>query len=440
MRGTSILRFFLIVMVAGLFLPVQTPLQAQTLRKAGAGSPYSAIGPGEPADPLSPFTAGMGLSGVSSWDPYAVNSVNPALWGLSGFSQGSISAGHMSHDVSEGELRTTYQRFTFDHFQVVFPVVRSRFGFSFGFQPVTRSVWSLSRNDSFPFEGFDEEVGVNFNREGSGGINKMELGMGWRPSPYFSIGYAGSLHFASMEREYTTLFGTTRINSLAWRETFTGTSTGHRLGLHFRYAGLLRTNDSVFLGGTLAFPVRFGMDRSLTGLRDVGGNFVEVDLIGENGVRDGVMEIPLEFNLGLTYNPASSVNISIEYLQQYWKQAEFTFNSLQEQYLVDRSKVGLGAQYHPYVTRAGGFFSRFKYSTGISWDSGHLMIDNQNVETLLLHAGIGIIPGATRSSVDLSFHYGFRGTGTESLIRETIWGFRLSLNLAEFMFVQPRFQ
>jgi len=98
-------------------------------------------------------------------------------------------------------------------------------------------------------------------------------------------------------------------------------------------------------------------------------------------------------------------------------------------------------QYHPYRTeQRGGLFSNFKYSLGSSYDTGHLNINGEDIDTLFLNAGIGFVSRQTASSIDLSFEYGIRGTESASLVKENIWGFKLSLNLAEFMFVRPKFQ
>ena len=42
--------------------------------------------------------------------------------------------------------------------------------------------------------------------------------------------------------------------------------------------------------------------------------------------------------------------------------------------------------------------------------------------------------------MDLSFHMGWQGTDSMNLVKEQIFKVKLSLNLAEFMFVRTRFQ
>jgi hypothetical protein len=102
-------------------------------------------------------------------------------------------------------------------------------------------------------------------------------------------------------------------------------------------------------------------------------------------------------------------------------------------------RIGLGAQFHPYKKAQSRFFSSFKYSAGLSYDSGHLTIQEKEIRTLWLHTGLGIL-SRSPSSIDVSVRYGFRGTTESNLIEENIWAIGLSVNLAEIMFLRPKLQ
>lgn len=409
--------------------------------EARSGSPYSGIAFGVPADPLSSNSFGMGLPGVAVYDTYRANSVNPAMWGVSPYSQGNISFAYRNFHASDGVGSAVYNQFTVDQFQLVLPLVRTRLGFSLLFQPVTRSNFELNHFGEIQPEPISEPVEFLNSIQGSGGVNKIELGLGYRFASNFALGYAASVQLASLNREYNTAFSTPVFSALNYSENLSGVSIGHRFGFYARHSGLFKSNDLIAFGAALNLPVNIGIERSMTAFRDVSGRLRSVDLLPENNHHTGEIELPLEFDLGLTYNPVQTWNISIEYAEQLWSQAEYSFNRIQEQYLVDRSKIGVGAQYQPYLREGNlSFFSNFRYSAGVNYDTGHIAIEDNKIETLMFHTGIGILSRRTASSVDLSFQFGFRGTEAQNMIKETIWGFKLSLNLAEWMFVQPRFQ
>jgi hypothetical protein len=425
-----------------LFLFVPYAIYGQLLdTKSRFGSPYSSIAFGEPADLLSPHTVGMGLSGVSVYDPYTTNNANPALWGVSAYSQGSIAFGLKNFEATDGLNNAVYNQFVFDQFQLVLPIVRSRVGLSVGFHPVTRSSYELTDFGSIQTEPNMDPIEFFNSISGTGGINKIELGLGYRFAQNFAVGYAGSIYLSSLNREHNTSFASESFSRVSYEENISGYTFGHRFGLFGRQSGLLRTSDELAFGAALVLPVNIDVDRNLTSFRDVGGRLRRVDLLPENSNRSGNLKLPLEFNLGLTYNPSRLLRFSVEYSEQLWGEAEYSLNPSQEQYLVNRSKIGIGTQFLPYLREGNiGFLSNFKYSAGVAYDTGNLKFDNNNIETLMFHTGLGILSQSTASSVDLSFQFGFRGTQNQNLVQETIWGFKLSLNLAEIMFVQPRFQ
>ena len=430
------------ILITLLFLFAPYALYGQLLdTKARFGSPYSSIAFGEPADLLSPHTVGMGISGVSVYDAYTTNNANPALWGVSAYSQGSIAFGMRNFDATDGLANSTYNQFAFDQFQLVLPVVRSRLGLSVGFHPVTRSSYELTELGSIQTEPNRDPIEF-FNRiSGTGGINKIEMGLGYRFSTSFAVGYATSIYISSLNREHNTNFASASFSSITYDENISGYAFGHRFGFFGRQDGLLRSADDLAFGASLTLPVNIEVERGLTSFRDIGGQLRRVDLTPESSINSGNFKLPLEFNLGLTYNPSRLLRFSVEYSEQLWGEAEYSLNPSQEQYLVNRSKIGIGTQFLPYLRDGNiGFLSNFKYSAGVTYDTGNLKFDNNNIETLMFHTGLGILSQSTASSVDLSFQFGFRGTQSQNLVQETIWGFKLSLNLAEIMFIQPRFQ
>ena len=220
-----------------------------------------------------------------------------------------------------------------------------------------------------------------------------------------------------------------------------GYSMGHRFGLYAFTQSLLRENDQLGFGASLTLPIEIETEQLVTAFRVVNNRRTLIDYNENSPTRNGVIKLPLEFNTGLTYNLSRFVNVDAEVLIQNWSDALYSFDPDQQDYFKDRMKAGVGFQYHPYRSeQIGGLFSNLKYSLGVTYDTGNLEINNQEVETIYLNAGIGLMSIRSYSSIDLSFHYGIRGTESANLVKENIWGFKLSLNLAEMMFVRQRFQ
>ncbi|WP_340103449.1 hypothetical protein [Rhodohalobacter sp. 8-1] len=438
LRALFLYVLFLLLPVAGFSQVIEEGLSR-------SGSIYSGIGLGMPVDIHSSNTNGMGLSGVSTYSPFAPSISNPAQWGKSEFSQGQLTLGLTNFRASDNLSTAQNSRFTFESFQFVFPLLRNQLGASISFTPVTRADFARVNRGTLDSDGFDTPVEYITNTIGTGGINRFELGLGYQFNDNISIGYAASAYLSTLSEELTTNFSDLGFQRTGQPpvidEEITGAGFGNRFGIYTQSDQLFRSNDRLSISGSVNLPVNITTERSFETFRIVEGSNERIRLNNSTAGSDGTLKLPLEFNGGVTYylNPYHS--FSAEYLFQNWNESEFSYNLTEKGYYKDRTKVGLGYQYQPFMDQqSSGFFSNFRYSIGATYDDGHLTIAGQDIETAMLHAGLTIPSARNRSSIDISFNYGVRGTESNSLVKENIWGFKLSLNLAEFMFLQQRFQ
>ncbi|MEX0593575.1 MAG: hypothetical protein WD115_02275 [Balneolaceae bacterium] len=408
-------------------------------RQNHTGSAYSHVAFGEPLDLYAAGASGTGLRGVSSFDNYVVNSANPALWGVGAYSRGALSLDMQHLNATQGVNQSARNRYMIERFQLILPIQRNRLGLSVGFMPVTRSNFSLENEGSMTSDQLDVEF---LNQvEGTGGVNRAEAGLGYRINSNIAVGYAMNYYFASLNRYHRFDFDNAAFGSMTYDEQLTGTGLGHRFGLFLRRGDLLNEGDDWAAGFNIFLPTELDMSRDVESYRLVRNQNQRVDLLGDSSVRNGTIELPLEFNMGLTYTPSRYFVLHAEWLEQKFGSARYTFQASQEQMLRNRRRMGGGFEFHPYRNdEAGGFFSRFKYSAGASKDTGYLNVGGDTVDTVTLHAGLGILSGRTASSVDIGFYMGFRGAENSQQVDERIWGLKVTLNLAEIMFVPPMFQ
>lgn len=421
---------------------VKESLHAQGERLASTGSFYSALGFGLPFDSYSPYSMGMGLTGVSNYSGFSTNISNPAQWGLLAFSQGTMVAGLNHFDAVDSRSRAQSTLLGIEQFQLTFPVVRDRVGFSASVTPITRSDYRFQSGGLFqPPSAGSNLIRYDYEEAGSGGINRLEAGLGVSLTNNISVGYAFSAHILSMSSTVFSEFSESQFRSSPFERKTKGVGFGHRLGVYAFTGPLLRSSDQLAFGVTISLPVAIDAEAEVTGFRVIEGRRKLIDFNQNSPLRSAKVKMPLEINTGLTYNLNRFTNIVAEVLLQKWSEAEFGFDTSQQDLFTDRMRAGIGFQYHPYrSSQPGGFFSGFKYSAGVTYDTGHLNMQNVDIETLTVHAGLGIMSFRTASSIDLSFFYGMRGTDSSNLVKENMWGFKLSLNLAEFMFVRQRFQ
>jgi len=415
---------------------------AQEDDEANSGSFYSGIGFGSPADVHSPYAMGMGLSGVSNFSGYISNVSNPGQWGLLNFTQGTISV--KVDQIRASDINSTAKNsiFAIESFHFAFPILRGKLGGSLSVTPLIRSDFRQQQRGFFPTPGIpDESIEYLVNTTGSGGVNRFEIGLGYKLNNYLSLGYGFSANVLSLNEDVSPAFSDLQFLPTEFEREIEGYDIGHRFGLYAFKGNLFKEEDQLSFGISLQLPISISADRYVTAFQIVDNRRTQLNLNENSPNSSGNVELPLEINTGLTYNFSRFTNITTEVLIQNWSDAEFTFNNTQQSYFSNRVKTGLGFQYHPYrADRTSGFFSNFKYSAGVSYDTGHLTIQNEDIETIMLSAGLGILSNRSASSIDVSLQYGIRGTESSNLVKENIWGFKISLNLAEFMFVRQRFQ
>lgn len=432
------LKFFIITTaLLGLF----TNVQAQSSDdKARSGSVYSNLGAGLPLDYVSSGAEGSGVPGVSYQEPYTSGYSNPAHWGNSNVTTASGGVSLQNYNATDNSSESINTVVTPNQLNLQIPLLRNRLGVSAGMNPVTRSNFRTFTNGTHYLGSGAEQDTLysSIQNSGNGGINALELGVGFRLTDNIFLGYAGSLLFSSVENNLSAFFSDDDYQQVEYTQRTSGKGFGNRFGAHVRIPRLFGERDRLNLGGTFNLPAN--IDASRVQESNTGSDVITIEDRGDSELGSGNIRLPMTVSSGLTYEASPYVAFSTEGLYQPWSDFEYSFDREQEQLMDDRYKIGFGIRYFPFLFDSEQILSKLKYRLGVSYDTGHLKIEDQKIETLMFSLGLGFLSPNSNSSVDISFQYGIRGTTAENLVKENIWGMKLSLNLAELMFNRPRLQ
>ncbi|HEX6983125.1 MAG TPA: hypothetical protein VF181_10225 [Balneolaceae bacterium] len=413
---------------------------------ASSGSVYSQFGIGYPVEIANTAANSMGISGVSYNESFVGNLANPAHWGSTVYGLGTGGIELTSYQASNGVNSVRNTNFSINRFQLQLPLVRGEFGASISFTPLTQSNFRTFQTTSRIIDkgAVQDTLRYAIENYGKGGVNRAEIGFGWRINSNISIGYAASVVYISMDDVFTgTFFSEPSFRFLdpSYQQVHytletTGVSMGNRFGVQLRLPELFTSDDLLGIGASISLPVSLDAEREETS--STLGRSISVSDTPNLG--SGTITLPMNILAGISYQPSRLVLIATEGLYQGWSDYENNFTSTESQLFVDRYKLGLGFQYFPYIMGSDKFLSNFEYRFGVSYDTGHLQLEGERINTLMFSFGLGILsPNVnSNSSIDLSFEYGIRGT--ESLVQEQIWGIRLSVNLAELFFFRPKLQ
>ncbi len=393
-------------------------------------STYSYLGVGIPNDYRSSFGASMGVTGVALSNRVGTSFANPALYSNAYFTTAGGGVSYRNLDAKDRYGRSNNSQADALALQLVFPIVREKIGFSFGMLPVTENSYSFSN----PLQSVNGTDTIRYisTLSGSGGLNRLEAGIGVQVTSWLSVGYSPSLVLGTIRNSQSVFFQSIGYQSFDKEAVLSNIGFGNRFGVFALRKSLFGTRDYLALGAVASLPVDLNSDLLEKESQLING----VAQQSRNKVGRGQNQLPGEYTVGLTYSPASSWLVTAEVLKQDWASYK-DFNGATPEYLKNRTRVGGGVQFVP-DGRGESIFNRFLYRAGMSYDSGHLELSNTGISTVLFSAGLGIPSRAPGSSLDLSLDYGFRGTTSHDLVREQIFTFRVSFNLSELMFLQRK--
>jgi hypothetical protein len=400
------------------------------------GSIYSFSALGSPVDLRNANSAGMGLSGVAIYNGVVANYANPAVWSRTyiTLANGSLRLQRtMAEDLNSNATSALLDAL---NFQLIVPIYKNKLGVSASLTPLTRKSYSYFSTGNIPANEigtFNDLIYLSDNK-GEGGLSRVELGAGYSLTDHISIGYSASVVMGLFESSTVTSFSNPIYRPLTYEFNERQFGIGHRFGLYGFTNDLLFDKDFLSLGLNLELPVN---------LTSIGNDRVEnretnLDVAGRSG--DGKIYLPMKVEVGFLYQKNPALGFSAELLHQPWSQYE-TRTGVPNNYLVDRNRIAAGLQWLPSLaTRRTNFLSNMQYRIGLSRDSGYLNINDTNIDGVAAHIGVSIPAQNSRSSIDIAFEYGRRGTTQAGLVNERYWTLKMSFNLAELMFFDRRFQ
>jgi hypothetical protein len=393
-------------------------------------STYSYLGLGMPNDYRSSFGASMGVTGVALSNRVGTSFANPALFSNAYFTTAGGGLAYRNLAAKDQYGRSNNSQADALALQLVFPIVREKIGFSFGMLPVTENSYSFSN----PLESVNGTDTIRYisTLSGSGGLNRLEAGIGIQVTKWLSIGYSPSLVLGTIRNNQSVFFNSIGYQSFDKESVLSNIGFGNRFGVFALRKSLFTQSDYVTFGAVASLPVDLNSDLLIKESQLINGGAQQV----RTNMGRGKNQLPGEYSVGFSYSPTSSWLVAGEVLKQDWA-AYKDFNGATPEYLKNRTRLGGGVQFIP-SNRGESIFNRFLYRAGMSYDSGHLELSNTAITTVLFSAGLGIPSRAPGSSLDLSVDYGFRGTTSHDLVREQIFTFRVSFNLSELMFLQRK--
>lgn len=441
-----------------------------SIAQKGSQSPYSILGLGELNNGEYAVFSSMGGVLMANTDSTIVNHLNPASYSYIKRHQPVFQIG-MNGRLSTFSTETaeiSRQHFGLNQFQLGLPI-KKNWGAAVSLMPYSFTGYTVSNTVAM---GTDTTKFIN---EGSGGINKFQFGLSYRPLNVTkdSLHTSGDTvrvyktHSLSFGANASYLFGATRQYRSYEYVTF-ATGYNSRVENGLRLAGFVYDFGVSYQTTISKRPI--GSKRSKTKSIGVGlsyspamkvkayqdllsftylGSFYDgapltVDTIEYVVDNEGSVYIPESYRLGIGYTifpgGQSQIRFGADVNYQKWSAFYLDFGAVENDSLKDRLSLGFGLEYSPSGSlRFSGtepFFSRLSYRFGVNYAQTELSVQNSlgervNIDNYGMSFGIGLPISVNRSFTNINFGatLGNLGTKENGLIQERYLGLYFGLSI-----------
>lgn len=385
-------------------------------------SPYSIYGIGQENLNFFGGLSAMGNTGISYKSKYTINQTNPA-------SLTSIPKNTFLYEVGFNNTfstkKDTYASqqdydFNFTHLAMAFPV-NNYWGMSLGIVPYSKVSYQIDVVQ--PIEGSTGNYMTNV--VGSGGINELFWGHGFKLTNNFSAGVEIVGLFGSISQEQWILLGT---NSAYLNDKNVYFSLGANAGIQYSLNSLWGTKTT--LGATVSLPTTLRGAEASVGMKS---NAIISNEFNQNA---DDFDLPLKIGVGISSQINKYLLVNADYRKNYWNNINQSNNA---SVYSDQSIYGVGFEFQP-SSKSNNYWHRLKYRVGANYDSGYVNISNQNVDKYSFSMGLGFPVSANNfsSSININYSYGKEGTTNSGLIQDNFHKLSLNLSLLGNWFQKPK--
>ena len=392
-------------------------------------SPYSRYGIGDLADKNFGQSKAMGKTSIALRSKEHLNINNPASYSALDSLNFILEVGYFSKFTNYSTSSQSIKRndANLSYITMGFPVTKWWFS-SIGLLPYSTVGYNIKTTAVLP-----QVDTTNYQYIGSGGISKFYIGNSFKLFKNFSIGANVSYLFGSIVYSKSEVF----INDKYAFDYYKWDST-HVSDLFFdfgfQYSKQLKNEQTITIGGILNNKNNINATRSQLIQTHLA---TAVSTLKNSDDEKGTLEFPLAFGFGVSYSTNNKFLFVADYIQQNWSESKFFGVS---DSLSDSRLISGGLEYIPNFASLNNYFSRVRYRIGGYYSNSYINIGNKQINDFGITFGFGFPLRKTKTSFNLSFELGQRGTTSNNLIKEKYANICLNLTLHDFWFFKRKIE
>jgi long-subunit fatty acid transport protein len=406
----------------------------------GTSSVYSYYGIGDVKFKGSIENRSMG--GLSVFpDSIHINIQNPAHFAslkLTGFALGGTYANTKSiTETQEAKARRT----SLDYMVIAVPV--GKVGVGFGLIPYSSVGYKIQKNiyDINTSVNPYETTRVQYSKyTGTGGVNKVFMGFGYRLTKKINIGADIQYSFGTIETTNLRyqIFPLLQNGS---RENNVSDLRGVNIDLGITYQTKVKSKHSFFssLSYTPQAELKISNTRNIEIVSLLSTSAISVIERQNIPVLDTKIKLPAKISFGSGYGEVKKwlVGGEISFINN--SVMSNRFNDIQDATFENSIRYSLGGFFIPNYNSYSNYYKKIVYRGGLRYENTGLVIQNKSITDFAATIGLGMPLSGTFTNINIGLEFGKRGTKYYNLVEENYINLSVGLSLSDKWFVKRKF-
>ena len=395
----------------------------------GTSSPYSFYGIGDIRFKGAIENQSMGGVAIEQ-DSIHINLENPASFSnlkLTTFTTGFTYA---TKKLKEGDQTANTRTTSLDYLAVGLPL--GKLGIGFGLIPYSSVGYKIEllSTDTDPY---------NRRYTGTGGVNKVFLGLGYKLAPGLSLGADAQYNFGRIETSSIEIIdgvasGTRELNE------------ANLSGVNFNFGAMYQTKINKKL--SFLSSINYSLESNLTSqnnrniatvLYNTDFEVSSVDLLDEQK-EERTLKLPSKLTIGAGIGESKKWLLGGQLTIGDVGNLENSYNTRTNVSYEKSIKYSIGGYYIPNYNSFSSYAKRMVFRAGLKYEQTGLVVNSESINDAGLSLGLGFPITGTFSNINLGFDLGKRGTTSSGLVQENYVNFRIGFSFNDRWFEKRKFQ
>lgn len=395
--------------------------------QSGSASPYSFFGLGESRFKGNIENRSMGGLNIEQ-DSLHINILNPASFAALRFTTFTMGGNYTATNLKSEARSENAQRTTLDYLAVSLPLGKMAVGF--GLLPYTSVGYNIHSTSTDP-------EGENNVMEGTGGLNKAFLSLGYTVIPNLLIGVDVQYNFGRINN--TNLGYITEV-PIGTQEENKADLNGFTTNFGIMYKHKLYKKVNLYSSLTYTPQSKLSSSNTKTiSTVSYNSNFdvAIIDQIDSKEIRTDLM-IPDKVSFGIGAGQTKKWMIGTQMVFQQVGDLASDYNTSSNASYGRYSSYSLGGYYIPNFNIFSKYYQKVVYRGGLRYTKTGTIVNSEEIDDKALSLGFGLPISGSFSNVNIGLEFGQKGTTAKGLVQENYFSFGVSFSLNDKWFGQRK--